>query len=91
MQYFKKDMMNTYEMSDMGLLHYFLGMEVHHSTEGIFISQRKYAENIVKKIKMDNYKSVTTPCCQMKSKRQEMVLIKQIQQFTEAWLEVYYI
>nr|CAH66391.1 OSIGBa0134J07.9 [Oryza sativa] len=61
MQDFKKDMMHTYEMSDLGLLHYFLGMEVHQSDEGIFISQRKYAENILKKFKMDNCKSVTTP------------------------------
>nr|ABA95820.1 retrotransposon protein, putative, unclassified [Oryza sativa Japonica Group] len=61
MQDFKKDMMHTYEMSDLGLLYYFLGMEVHQSDEGIFISQRKYAENILKKFKMDNCKSVTTP------------------------------
>nr|ABA99612.1 retrotransposon protein, putative, unclassified [Oryza sativa Japonica Group] len=61
MQDFKKDMMHTYEMSDLGLLHYFLGMEVHQSDEGIFISQRKYAKNILKKFKMDNCKSVTTP------------------------------
>nr|AAL58228.1 putative gag-pol polyprotein [Oryza sativa Japonica Group]ABF96256.1 retrotransposon protein, putative, unclassified [Oryza sativa Japonica Group] len=61
MQDFKRDMMHTYEMSDLGLLHYFLGMEVHQSDEGIFISQRKYAENILKKFKMDNCKSVTTP------------------------------
>lgn len=58
---FKKDMMKTYEMSDLGLLHYFLGIEVCQSDTNIFISQKKYAENIWKKFNMQDCKSVTTP------------------------------
>lgn len=57
---FKHDMMNTFEMSDLGLMHYFLGMEVCQK-EGIFISQRKYAEDLLKKFKMIGCKSVATP------------------------------
>jgi hypothetical protein len=34
---FKKDMVNKYEMSDMGLLHYFLGIEVYQDKEEVFI------------------------------------------------------
>jgi hypothetical protein len=30
---FKKDMVNKYEMSDMGLLHYFLGIQVYQDKE----------------------------------------------------------
>jgi hypothetical protein len=37
---FKKYMMNKYEMSDMRLLHYFLGIEVYQDKEEVFISQR---------------------------------------------------
>ncbi|XP_024177774.1 uncharacterized protein LOC112183641 [Rosa chinensis] len=60
-QQFKKDMMSTYEMNDMGLLHYFLGIEVSQSKDEIFISQKKYAENIIKKFNMLGCNSVATP------------------------------
>jgi len=39
---FKKDMVKKYEMSDMGLLHYFLGIEVYQDKEELFISQKMY-------------------------------------------------
>ena len=61
MEDFKKDMMETYEMSDLGMLHYFLGIEVLQNDEGIFISQKKYAENILKKFGMHDSKPVATP------------------------------
>ena len=35
---FKKNMMETYEMNDLGLLHYFLGIEVCQDDTSIFIS-----------------------------------------------------
>ncbi|KAJ4765253.1 MADS box transcription factor [Rhynchospora pubera] len=37
----KEDMMNTYEVSDLGLMKYFLSIEVANGEEGIFISQNK--------------------------------------------------
>lgn len=58
---FKKEMMKMYEMSDLGLLHYFLGIEVLQDEHGIFISQKKYAENILKKFKMNGCKTVAIP------------------------------
>lgn len=48
---FKQEMMKTFEMSDMGLMHYFLGMEVYQDG-GIFISQRKYALDLLNKFNM---------------------------------------
>jgi len=39
---FKKCMMNEFEMSGLGKMHYFLGLEVVQSDEGIFVSQKKY-------------------------------------------------
>ena len=36
---FKKDMMRRYEMSDMGLLHHFLGIEIYQQKDGVFVSQ----------------------------------------------------
>ncbi|CAL8131469.1 unnamed protein product [Prunus armeniaca] len=60
-QQFKKDMMSTYKMSDLGLLHYFLGIEVSQTENGIFISQKRYVKNILKKLNLLGCKSVATP------------------------------
>ena len=43
MHEFKNDMMRKYEMNDLGLLHYFLGIEIDQKEDGVFISQKKYA------------------------------------------------
>lgn len=58
---FKSQMMNEFEMFDMGLLHYFLGLEVHQAEYGIFISQNKYARDLLNKFGMLNYKFIATP------------------------------
>ena len=58
---FKGCMMKNFEMSDLGLLHYFLGLEVKQGIDGIFLSQRKYAKDLSKKFTMVNCKVVGTP------------------------------
>lgn len=61
MSKFKQDMMETYKMSDLGLLHYFLGIEVFHVIEGMLISQKKYTKMILQKFKMMDCRSLATP------------------------------
>ena len=58
---FKTTMTNEFEMTDLGLMKYFLGIEVKQSDDGIFISQQKYATDILKTFKMENHKSIDTP------------------------------
>ncbi|KAL8117737.1 hypothetical protein AgCh_015570 [Apium graveolens] len=58
---FKSDMMKKYEMSDMGLLHHFLGIEIHQQGDGVFICQHKYAEMMLKRFNMYGYKAMETP------------------------------
>lgn len=60
-QRFKERVMHEFEMSDLGLMKYFLGIEVDQSESGIFISQHKYALDMLKKFSMENCKSVATP------------------------------
>ena len=48
-------------MTDLGLMKYFLGMQVRQSPGEIFISQEKYADDILKKFNMSNCKSLSTP------------------------------
>lgn len=38
---FKQSMMDEFDMSDLGMMHYFLGIEVVQSNSGIFLSQKK--------------------------------------------------
>lgn len=45
-------MMQEYEMNDLSLMRYFLGIQVTQSEEDIFISQGKYVEDLLKKYKM---------------------------------------
>jgi hypothetical protein len=48
-------------MKDLGLIHYFLGLEVWQSLERIFLNQGKYAVEILKRFDMLEYKSMNTP------------------------------
>ncbi|KAE8656127.1 hypothetical protein F3Y22_tig00117010pilonHSYRG00118 [Hibiscus syriacus] len=52
---FKDAMMKEFEMTDMGLMAYYLGIEVKQQNDGIFISQESYAKEILKKFKMENF------------------------------------
>ena len=58
---FKEAMMIEFEMTDLGLLHYFLGIEVTWMNGGIFISQENYVSNLLKNWKMGNCKPMSTP------------------------------
>ena len=54
-------MIKQFEMTYMGLMSYFLGIEVFQFNSGIFISQKKYASDIIKKFKLDAVKPILTP------------------------------
>ena len=58
---FKKFITNEFEMTDIGQMSYFLGLEVKQSEDGIFMSQKKYEEQILSKFRMKKCKSVSTP------------------------------
>ena len=53
-QHFVKQMQSEFEMSLVSELTYFLGLQVKQMDDSIFISQSKYAKNIVKKFGMEN-------------------------------------
>ena len=54
-------MRNEFEMSMVGELTYFLGLQVKQFTNGIFISQTKYVKGLVKKFGLEHSKHVATP------------------------------
>jgi hypothetical protein len=49
------------EMSDLGFLHYFLGLKVLQNNEGIFLSQSKYASDLLRRFHMDDCKPNPSP------------------------------
>ncbi|GJT61114.1 retrovirus-related pol polyprotein from transposon TNT 1-94 [Tanacetum coccineum] len=53
-------MKNNFEMSMMGELKFFLGLQVHQSPRGIFISQSQYAIELLKKHGLDECVSMST-------------------------------
>lgn len=53
MMEFKRSMMKEFDMSDLGKMRYFLGIEVQQLENGIFISQKKYAWDVLKRFQME--------------------------------------
>eukprot|EP00253_Pinus_taeda_P008081 PITA_08081 len=58
---FEDDLANEFEMKDLGLLHYFLGLEIWQRNGGLFVSQGKYAREILEKFNMHGCKPIDTP------------------------------
>jgi hypothetical protein len=59
-------------MTDIGLMSYYLGIEVKQMEKGIFISQGSFARELLKKFKMNNCKPVSTPVeCGLKLSKHE--------------------
>ena len=58
---FKEHLHRSFHMKDLGELRYFLGIEVLRSKAGIYLSQRKYALDIVSECGLLGSKPVDTP------------------------------
>jgi hypothetical protein len=58
---FGEIMSKEFEMSMIGELTFFLGFQVKQMKEGNFLSQEKYAKDLLKRFKMEDCKSIKTP------------------------------
>eukprot|EP00253_Pinus_taeda_P031355 PITA_31355 len=56
----KRELASKFDMKDLGLMHYFLGLEVWQKPREIFLSQGKYVVKLLERFGMVDYKSVTT-------------------------------
>ncbi|XP_057811363.1 uncharacterized mitochondrial protein AtMg00810-like [Salvia miltiorrhiza] len=54
-------MSTTFEMSMVGQLNFFLGLQVKQTPDDIFFSQSKYAKSLVKRIGPESAKHMRTP------------------------------
>jgi len=60
-QEFSKLMHGEFDMSLMGELTFFLGLQIKQTRDGIFLSQTKYARELLKKFDMQDCKLISTP------------------------------
>ena len=58
---FKLSMLKEFDMTDLGSMRYFLGIEVMQREDGIFICQKKYALEILKRFGMMDSNEVSNP------------------------------
>eukprot|EP00253_Pinus_taeda_P004419 PITA_04419 len=58
---YKEELAREFEMKDMGLVHYFLGMEVWQKDGELIVSQGKYANEILRRFHMEKCKPMQTP------------------------------
>ena len=48
-------------MKDLGHFSYFLGLKITHSTDGLYITQAKYASDLLSQVGLTDNKTVDTP------------------------------
>ena len=58
---FKNSMKDEFDMTDLGKMRYFLGLEVLQRSDGIFISQKKYTLEVLQRFGMGKSNSVHNP------------------------------
>jgi hypothetical protein len=58
---FAEDMCREFEMSMIGELQFFLGLQIKQSKEGTFVNQAKYTKDILRKFKMEDSKAMVMP------------------------------
>nr|GEV14637.1 hypothetical protein [Tanacetum cinerariifolium] len=66
-------MVKRFEMSMMGEMKFFLGLQVNQFSNGIFINQSKYILDILKRFEMENYDTVPTPMVEQAKLKLDLV------------------
>jgi len=58
---FSELMQDEFEMSMMGELKFFLGIQVNQFKDGVYVHQTKYTKELLKKFKLEDCKVMNTP------------------------------
>ncbi|GJV84917.1 retrovirus-related pol polyprotein from transposon TNT 1-94 [Tanacetum coccineum] len=86
---FSKEMSSKFQMSMMGQMSFFLGLQVSQSPGGIFINQAKYALETLKKYGMDLSDPVDTQClCKMPDHADDVQIQEDINREVLSFLEI---
>lgn len=68
--YFKSRMMREFEMTDLGQLSYFLGIEFTRTEKGLLMHQKKYASDLLRKFNMLECNSAATSAIGVKLEKE---------------------
>ena len=60
-KYYKEALSREFEMKEIGLMHYFLGVEIWQGDGDLFVSQGKYANDLLKRFYMERTKPMEIP------------------------------
>jgi Reverse transcriptase (RNA-dependent DNA polymerase) len=78
----KNSLKQKFDIKDLGKLKYFLGIEIAHSSKGLFISQRKYVLDLLKETGKLGCKPASTPIdINMKLNAEDGELLEDINQY----------
>ena len=58
---FKVDLNASFEMSDLGLLHHYLGIQFKQCDGGIALCQTQYVETLLRRFSLEDCKPIATP------------------------------
>ena len=58
---FSKLMQEEFEMSMIGELKFFLGIQINQCKDGVYVHQSKYTKELLKKFKLEDCKEMNTP------------------------------
>jgi hypothetical protein len=64
-----KNLQEEFALKDLGNLHYFLGLEVNKTQNGILLTQEKYATDLLRRTNTANCKPESTPVGGMQRSR----------------------
>lgn len=64
---FSDSMRKEFEMSMMGELNFFVGLQIKQCDKGIHISQSKYCKEMIKNFDLESINLLTFPCLYLKS------------------------
>ena len=59
--WYKREITSEFDMKYLGLMHYFLGLDIWRRNDEIFLSQGKYVVEILRKFGMMDCTSIYTP------------------------------
>ncbi|XP_060183710.1 uncharacterized mitochondrial protein AtMg00810-like [Lycium barbarum] len=57
----QQQLKDSFHMKDLGILTYFLGLEVHYDSLGVFLNQHKYTQDLIALVGLQESSSIDTP------------------------------
>ena len=81
----KAALCQRFEMTDLGTLHFFLGLEIQQTPGGMFVSQQRYVLELLEKFQMREARPISSPMDPNEKLSSNEVRDWQMQSATDSW------